>query len=102
MWLSDNLYWGFQFLPYNADSIYENVLRSSTSERKPNKINYYVLPSFIKITTCSNESQSERETKLTNHHGKAKTTTQVTRYIIQQSRQHELTLRNKHKPYKAL
>ena len=35
------------------------------------------------ITTCSNESQSERETKINNHHEKAKITTQVTRHIQQ-------------------
>ena len=54
------------------------------------------------ITTCSNESQSVRETKINNHHGKAKITTQVTRHIQQSGRQLELTIRNKHKPYKAL
>ena len=66
------------------------------------RVEIEILNIDYQITTCSNESQSERETKLTNHHGKAKITTQVTRHIQQSGRQHELTIRNKHKPYKAL
>jgi hypothetical protein len=66
------------------------------------RVEIEILNIDYQITTCSNESQSERETKINNHHGKAKTTTQVTRHIQQSERQHESTIRNKYKPYKAL
>ena len=41
------------------------------------RVEIEILNIDYQITTCSNESQSERETKINNHHEKAKITTQV-------------------------
>jgi hypothetical protein len=42
------------------------------------RVEIEILNIDYQITTCSNESQSERETKINNHHEKAKITPQVT------------------------